>query len=285
MVLESAREQGRLEANAYESQLHHLTLERQRLLAKLQSQSVLLLEVTPLSVHGTWYHDSRGRRAVGSTDGTFDGMQDATQRKQALQVFTVMERFKIRLNDKLVDSLLHESEGLVKVAFSPYWIKESANCYWTAWNRDSLLWHLSDRIYWYFASSETPTALALAQVGLTHPQSTDCEDSSGVPESLLHIQQNWLRPIVEYLGRNKQLSPTTNQPTRLENPLESLLQRFDAKKSSRSDARVEACFLQAAIGLHAVIFVSRTLSPSSHLKLPSQPRSDLRSEQYSLHVA
>lgn len=93
-----------------------------------------------------------------------------------------MESFKKLLNDRLTDSLLHDSDGLVKVAFSPNWIKESANCYWTAWNRDSLLWHLSDRIYWYFASAQTSSALDLAQAGLTQTQSSDCEDSSGVPD-------------------------------------------------------------------------------------------------------
>lgn len=230
--------------------------QRQKFLHSLQSSSSSLLAITPLGVHGSWYHSSLGGFVGGDHVGQSDDVNRSTLAEREEKVVALMEDYKKRLNDKLEQSFLHDTEGIIKAAFSPYWIQESTSRHWTEWNRESLLWHLADRLYWFFSHTNSTSSPSLAQCGDTHPPPTSLsDDDDGVPDYVRDVQQSWIKPIKAFMKKNKQLYSSQDPPVAVVNPLESLMAQYNIKKGARVDGRVEKCFLHAAICLRAILFV------------------------------
>lgn len=226
-------------------------------LSELKSHSVRLLDTTPLSVHGTWFHSSRGKYA-GPEDANanlVDDVRNSSRGQDARLVVHVFELFKKRLNDKLEFSFLQEPDGLVKAAFSPYWVQESRSQYWNDWNQDCILWHLSDRLYWSLTCQDSTKDPVLAQNGHTHPEPSESDDTDGVPAALRLIQQEWTKPIIEFMDRVTQVHSSTDTLTCVADPLTSLMSRYRERKNKRGEACTEKYFLHAAICLRAILFV------------------------------
>ena len=226
---------------------------------QLKERSLAIFDVCPLRLLGLWYHTP----TVGYNQNTLNaflsdisGIKDESHVKS---IIMAMDYMKQVVQNRLISSyngVNKETKRFLEVAYTPLEDPGTSGKTWNDWNKYSLLWILSDRLNWHFSCERKGNIIPLITSDI-FIDSNLVQSGADRTSELYRSQVDWTGDLMSFL---RDLQEMRTQPTVQDNlsnldAATSLVTGIERIRVQRHSLKVEALFMQAALGLLAIVTV------------------------------
>ena len=219
------------------------------MLTSLDADRLTPFDVTPFSLYSPWFVDAAEFNSPNEQD------------MHVLNIIQARKRQLDFINSMLASSLTKKkTPSFARQAYAETDLVDTRNQASNNWDKHTLIASLFDRLLWHESNQRSGTVRCIVQ-----PATFVIEDTSTSIETLRTSFTEWPTHLTEFVSAFlAQRDPLQKDGIEYDSPIQSLLANDSRLHSKNALMRTEMAFVRAALGLYAVLSVSRAQPINVH---------------------